>query len=249
MGIKGIEKGSLSKLSLSKNFDDLAKRIEEIKVRSEVDEIIGVTGPSQRTYATTLNKVLPCELIAKSGVPDGFITSTFNCDLLPEDSKSQYVASLNKLIAVTSKPCVCAMVGTRGPGKTHMGCALVLDFCNKGKSAYFCEALDYLGKLQGSYRADSTKGQEKIETEFIRHDLLVLDEMQERGETFWEDRMLTRLVNKRYANDKITVLISNQTKELFIERIGPSIADRMNEGGGIIVCNWNSLRGRIKETP
>jgi DNA replication protein DnaC len=66
--------------------------------------------------------------------------------------------------------------------------------------------------------------------------------MQERGETPWEDRLLTHLIDRRYASEKDTLLITNQSKESFIQSIGPSAASRIVEVGGIVTCDWPSYR-------
>jgi hypothetical protein len=60
----------------------------------------------------------------------------------------------------------------------------------------------------------------------------VIDECQERGETDWENRLLTYIVDKRYAQLRDTVLISNQTKDQFCKSMGSSIISRMQETGG-----------------
>jgi hypothetical protein len=38
------------------------------------------------------------------------------------------------------------------------------------------------------------------------------------------------------------VLISNQDLKTFVSSVGESVADRLNEDGGILMCNWRSLR-------
>ena len=59
-----------------------------------------------------------------------------------------------------------------------------------------------------------------------------------------KDRMLTRLIDKRYAAELSTVLITNETAKQFVERVGPSVADRIRDDGQMVVCEWKSLRGR-----
>ena len=70
----------------------------------------------------------------------------------------------------------------------------------------------------------------------------MLDELQERGETPWEDRLLTHVIDRRYAAEKDTLLITNHSKEKFLESIGESVASRLVETGGIVNCSWASYR-------
>jgi DNA replication protein DnaC len=74
----------------------------------------------------------------------------------------------------------------------------------------------------------------------------VLDEWQVRVGSENENLILMRLIDRRYDEKKTTVLISNHlTKSEFIATIDARIADRMHDGGGFILCDWASLRGRI----
>jgi len=54
--------------------------------------------------------------------------------------------------------------------------------------------------------------------------------------------MLFELLNRRYNDLKDTILIANKSKAEFQDYIGPSLASRMNETGGIVECNWPSFR-------
>ncbi len=77
---------------------------------------------------------------------------------------------------------------------------------------------------------------------YVKPAVLVLDEMQERGQTPWEDRLLTHLIDRRYAAKKDTLLLSNQTSKQFQEAMGESVVSRILQTGGIAVCDWESFR-------
>ena len=154
-------------------------------------------------------------------------------------------SSLSEPVTIAGVPRMIAVLGDRGCGKTWLACGLVLDFCRAGRSAVYLDTMDYFVELKQTYSDRSRQDESQIETKYLRPELLVLDEIQERGETTWEDRMLVRLINKRYANELSTVLVGNLSKEDFPKHVGSSIKDRLLDGGGVIVCNWPSLRGRI----
>ncbi len=72
---------------------------------------------------------------------------------------------------------------------------------------------------------------------------LVIDEVQTRGETVWENSVLDDLINDRYANERPTVLMGNFANEAEAQKsLGPRIMDRANEAGGIVECTWPSYR-------
>lgn len=183
-------------------------------------------------------------LIDASGVPPRYQrASLFALDAVPADARAGYFDAAERLSVALSKPTLIALIGPRGPGKTWLGCAAVLDSCRQRKPAVYLDALDYLIRLKETYGTPARESD--VERRYLTSWLLVLDEMHERGDTAWEDRMLTRLINKRYAAGLATVMISNDGEKEFEQRIGLSIADRIADDGDVIRCNWQSLRGRV----
>lgn len=136
------------------------------------------------------------------------------------------------------------LLGPRGTGKTHLACALIRLWVEEDGTARYAEAGDYFLALDHA-REKETRSALEVEREYLAPELLVLDAMEERADTPAKDRMLSRLINKRYAALRDTLLITNETEEQFMARAGDSIADRIRDGGGAIVCEWASLRGRV----
>jgi len=50
-------------------------------------------------------------------------------------------------------------------------------------------------------------------------------------------------IDKRYGSMRATLLIGNIRENELVAALGPSIIDRSRDGGGIIFCDWPSLRG------
>lgn len=190
------------------------------------------------------NRPSPADLLRDCGVPRKYASASVGASPeIPE--RDAYRAKFKALRdAVGAGASIIALLGPRGTGKSWMVCAIVLELCRRGSAARYCETTDFFLAVKSTYR-DGKEDQTQVEAKFKRLDLLVLDEVQERGETAWEDLMLTRLVNKRYSDDKTTILISNQSKSEFLDRVGESITDRISDTGGMIVCDWKSLRGRV----
>lgn len=180
-----------------------------------------------------------------SGVPARYATArASDVSRIKPDHVEKYTATMRSLLKLLETPGTVALIGTIGAGKTHMACALIHAFCDKGRSARYATAMDYIIAVRRAY--DGKKPQEQIEAEYIRHSLLVLDEMQVRMETANEEMLLLRLLDKRYQNNRATLLLSNHpTKHEFLQRVDARIADRMREGGGILVADWESLRGNL----
>jgi len=133
------------------------------------------------------------------------------------------------------------VLGPRGTGKTQIATALIKEACFEGKKSKYYKAIDIFIALRGSFRKDGDSEIEVIER-FLKPDILVIDAMEERGETPFEDRLLNHIIDKRYDNLSDTILITNQTAEKFAESVGPSIVSRIHETGDKIVCDWPSFR-------
>lgn len=133
------------------------------------------------------------------------------------------------------------VMGNRGTGKTQIGTALIESACDGLKSCLYIKALDIFIALREAYRKDGDAESQVIKR-FIAPDLLIIDAMEERGETAFEDRLLNHIIDKRYDNLDDTLLITNQTPEAFTASAGPSIVSRIHETGDKIVCDWTSFR-------
>lgn len=142
--------------------------------------------------------------------------------------------------------CLVGLVGPRGTGKTQMATVASAEYQRKmiphgivGVARY-ARAMEFFMSVKEAYSA-STSERDAFEP-FVRPRLLILDEVQVRNESKWEDNALTYLVDARYGACKRTILISNQTVEGFTESMGDSIMSRISESGGVILCNWKSYR-------
>ena len=75
--------------------------------------------------------------------------------------------------------------------------------------------------------------------------LLVLDELHESEDLKTPMRLLVDLVDRRYANNVDTILISNRSAQEFRAEVNPSVVSRITERGAIIPCDWRSWRARL----
>jgi DNA replication protein DnaC len=135
-----------------------------------------------------------------------------------------------------------ALVGGRGPGKTQMAVELMRDVTAQKKSAFYTTATEFFVRVKSSYRDDGQKAEGEILKTLRKYRLLVIDEIGKRAETQWENNLLFELINGRYNDMTDTVVIDNNEPEKFAESVGPSIASRINETGGIVHCVWPSFR-------
>ena len=134
-----------------------------------------------------------------------------------------------------------ALIGKRGPGKTQIAEQAINHACSLQWPALYVRAMTIFLDLRATFKSESDTEASIIER-YRSPKLLVIDEMQERGETPWEDRMLNHLIDLRYGDMTDTLLIANLTRKAMKKSLGESISERLRETGGIIECTWPSFR-------
>ncbi len=133
------------------------------------------------------------------------------------------------------------LIGKRGTGKTQIAADVGLAACKKLWPVRYASAMRFFLEIRATYTKQNESELEVIER-FTQPRLLILDEIQVRAETDFEDRMLTHLIDERYGAMRDTILIANLLPEQFKESVGESIWDRLKECGGLMECDWGSWR-------
>jgi hypothetical protein len=153
-----------------------------------------------------------------------------------------WMDAFQRLCRLEGAGCLLALLGPRGTGKTQMAVELIRHHCatSDHPSALYVRAMDVFLDVKATYGTD--RQEREAIGRFLRPSLLVIDEAQERGDTAWEDRLLTYIIDVRYAERLDTLLLSNLTEQDFKAAIGSSIYSRLVETGGVIECCWPSFR-------
>lgn len=154
----------------------------------------------------------------------------------------EWSAAFRSLLNLLGSGMLIGLVGGRGTGKTQLAVELMRATTEKEHSALFCSAMQFFIEVKSTYGDAAKTDEMAVLQKYQSPRLLVIDEVGKRGGSDWENNLLFELINRRYNNEQDTILIDNRTKQEFIETIGPSLASRMNECGGIVECNWKSFR-------
>lgn len=151
---------------------------------------------------------------------------------------------------------IVCLIGGRGTGKTQMATDLARSrmYVEAPKNyigpalrgAKYLHVMDFFLTLKRSFAQGSTENEADLLRKWIDPAFLVIDEIQERSESEWENRTLTYLIDKRYGMKRDTLLLANVKPSELLTRLGASIVSRMQETGGIVECNWPSFRGGAK---
>ncbi len=139
-----------------------------------------------------------------------------------------------------------ALLGKRGAGKTQLAVEAIRGRIEAGYTGRYVKTMDMLIRFREAFRKDGPSESDVLE-EFLTPSILVIDAMEERAETQFEDRMISHLIDLRYDAMLDTILISNQAKESFAESVGKSVVSRLIETGEVIECTWESFRKKSNQ--
>jgi len=175
---------------------------------------------------------------AEAGIPLRHSSFTPTRELHPE-----WWEKAEKLFRKIGSGFLVALLGPRGTGKTQMSVGALYMALRAERSVRYTKAIEIFLNIRATYSRPNACELDAI-NKFVEPHVLVIDEIQMRGETAFEDRMLAYLIDKRYDAMRDTILIGNLSPDALAESLDPSIVDRMRETGGIVECNWASFRAR-----
>jgi len=137
------------------------------------------------------------------------------------------------------------LFGESGTGKTHLACGIVRHVVEKGGTGHYTTIQDAIGKIRSTYGKGSDTSEDELLTEFCRVDVLVLDELGRQSDSAHERETMFRILNRRYADLRPTVLVSNLDRVKLHAFLGQALVDRLLEAGGrFINFDWASQRSR-----
>lgn len=177
---------------------------------------------------------------------------------LPDPTGGNWLATFAMASPIIEKGGIAILHGPRGTGKTRMAAEIArsgrfpLDHVpGKGpagappdpkRTARYRTAMEFFVEIRSTYGRNAEATEKQIIAMLARCGLLVIDEVQERGDSLFEDRLLTHLVDRRYGAMLPTILISNHDSKEVGAALGTSIIDRVWEGGKSFEFNWESYR-------
>ena len=158
------------------------------------------------------------------------------------DASPIWTGHLDSLAKRIGSGFLVALIGSRGNGKTQLAVEIMRQATEALRPALFTTATDFFLQVKDTFNRDTSRTERDVVKRFAMPDLLVIDEAGKRGGSEWENNLLFELINRRYNNILDTILTDNADMAGFAANVGPSICSRINETGGILVCDWPSFR-------
>lgn len=140
------------------------------------------------------------------------------------------------------------LLGKPGTGKTHLSVAIANDIMARSSAtAVYRTVGSVLQAIRATYDRTSEQSESQILASLISPSLLILDEIgvsKEKPSDF-ELTTLFAIINGRYEEQRPTVIVSNLDAKALPAAIGERCADRLREGGVIVIpFEWESQRGK-----
>ena len=140
------------------------------------------------------------------------------------------------------------LLGKPGTGKTHLSVAIANEIMAKSSATAVYRTIgSVLQAIRATYDHASDQSESQILSSLISPSLLILDEIgvsKEKPSDF-ELTTLFAIINGRYEELRPTVIVSNLDAKALATAIGERCADRLREGGVIVIpFEWESQRGK-----
>ncbi len=135
--------------------------------------------------------------------------------------------------------------GPWGTGKTLLACDAATSWgVAMQRTVRYATARSLIAEARTSWADKKAPSESKVIEKISRIGLLIIDEMMERRGTADEHLILFDVINRRYGDMRPTLIITNEKPKAACESLGPSIADRIKDGGAVIEFDGQSRRGR-----
>jgi DNA replication protein DnaC len=134
--------------------------------------------------------------------------------------------------------------GVTGTGKSHLALAIAQQVMLRGTAMYM-DAMELIRRVRGTWR----RGSDKSEEEMLQLlggdiDLLVVDEVGVQRGSDDEQMILFDIFNRRYRDNRPTILLTNLDGKAFVDFMGPRIMSRLAERAKYVTFQWQDWRRR-----
>lgn len=188
-----------------------------------------------------------------SGIPIAFRGRSFD-NFIVESADMQHAVDVSREFALNfwSKHAKAGsflvLGGVTGTGKSHLALAIAQQIMLRGTAMYM-DAMDLIRRVRGTWRRDSDKSEEEMLNLLGSIDLLIIDEVGVQRGTDDEQMILFDVVNRRYRDNRATILLTNLAGPAFIEFMGPRVMSRLSERAHYVSFKWDDWRRRGNVAP
>lgn len=136
--------------------------------------------------------------------------------------------------------------GAAGTGKSHLAAAILQAILPQHVGVYMT-FMGMIRLIRETWHPDSPRRESEVLAELGSVPLLVLDEIGVQYGTEAEHTLLFEVMDRRYRDQKPTILLTNQNKDGFKRFVGDRVYDRMTECARWVTFDWASYRPQARK--
>lgn len=123
------------------------------------------------------------------------------------------------------------LIGDYGTGKTHLAVGIIDAFAHAGIRSLYTTLDALLIGYKASFNREGPQEHE-VMAHYRNMPLLVIDEVGLHRGSEEDARIISNIMDGRYADMRCTVIVSNLSAAELSAEVGDRVIDRMREGGG-----------------
>lgn len=136
--------------------------------------------------------------------------------------------------------------GQPGTGKSHLAAAILMAALPKHVGLY-CTLMDLVRMLRNTWRKDSEESEVSLLAHLTSLPLIVIDEVGVQYGTDGERTLLFEVMDRRYREQRSTILLTNLGVDDFRVAVGDRVYDRLTEVAKWVSFDWPSHRKQARK--
>lgn len=188
------------------------------------------------------------------GIPKSFLNSdlenfdTYNDEGLTEVKTfvGSYLDKIDTMFSINSGIFFC---GSNGVGKTMLSCIIAKEAYRHRYTTRRCTFIDYIDKYTRVWSAKNSEEKESCEdtlyTYYKAVEFLILDEVGKEIDSKVSAPILEDLLRYREDNGLVTIICTNLTKDVLLERYGNSCMSLLRGNCVPIIIDSKDLRNDV----
>lgn len=189
-------------------------------------------------------------MLERTGIPKRFKGKTFDSYIV-ESAEMEYARGVAMAYAEQFPRHLAngdglVFMGNVGTGKSHLAAAILQDILPDHVGLYIT-CRDMLTRIRDTWRKGSPVSERQVMGELVSIDLLVLDEVGVQFGTENEQILLFEVMDRRYREQKPTVILTNADGAGLKDYLGERVYSRLREVSSVVQFEWADMRPRMRD--
>lgn len=214
------------------SFDDMRRRLQGVTVSNEEHDRWQERQDAERCEHATKMASFPQRHLANAK------------DLRHEPEWTDARARLTKRIGTGF---MVALLGNVGTGKTQLAVCIGLEAIRRKITVRYTTGPGLMIEIQKARSFSAKTTFAGLTYALINTGLLIVDEVGRTSMGDADSCILYHVIDERYQRRRDTLFVGNVTSDDFEQRLGPSVASRIVEAGGVIELSCRSFREPMDE--